>query len=292
MVNCYITMKFILNYASYIIRVLYKELYKFACCACECVYAHNSGTSLHNKRADVYKTVCRQKQYAYVLVIYSTRMLRPSSALSLALIGLLLALVSSASGAMAAPPHQRQDPEPAFCHDLDCPKYTVVNKTDKYEERKYEASKWVGTLVQDIDWQKAVNIGFELLFAYISGANSAKEKIPMTAPVATQISPGQGPACVSNFTVLFFIPFAFKDNTPKPTNPNVTLVDLPEVTVYVISYGGYADDNTLAEEGTALYDDLKADGKKNFVTDPYFCAGYDPPYRIVGRHNEIWYLAQ
>ena len=28
---------------------------------------------------------------------------------------------------------------PWFCHDLECPKFKVVNKTDVYETREYEA---------------------------------------------------------------------------------------------------------------------------------------------------------
>ena len=29
--------------------------------------------------------------------------------------------------------------KPWFCHDLDCPRYDLVNKTDAYEVRKYQA---------------------------------------------------------------------------------------------------------------------------------------------------------
>ena len=34
----------------------------------------------------------------------------------------------------------------------------------------------------------------------ISGANEAKEEIPMTAPVKTYVQPAQGPYCTTNFT--------------------------------------------------------------------------------------------
>ena len=33
--------------------------------------------------------------------------------------------------------------EPVFCHDLDCPKYTLVAKKTGYEIRNYAPSKWV-----------------------------------------------------------------------------------------------------------------------------------------------------
>lgn len=35
--------------------------------------------------------------------------------------------------------------KPWFCHDLDCPIYTVQEKTDMYEVRKYEAGVTTAT---------------------------------------------------------------------------------------------------------------------------------------------------
>lgn len=180
--------------------------------------------------------------------------------------------------------------EPSFCHNLDCPKYTLVDKKDGYEVRKYDSSKWVGTTISSLNYTFAVSQGFERLFQYISGANSAKEKIPMAAPVATKIVPGQGPACATNFTVLFFTPFAFQTNTPIPTDPRLALVDLPAITAYVTSFGGWEGDKELEEHASALANKLVEDNVA-YVKDFYFTAGYDPPYRIIGRHNEVWFLA-
>ena len=176
--------------------------------------------------------------------------------------------------------------EPSFCHDLDCPKYTLVDKKNGYEVRKYDASKWVGTTISSLNFTSAVNTGFNRLFKYISGENSAKTKIPMASPVATKIVPGQGPACESNFTVLFFTPFAFQTNTPQPTNPLLALVDLPAITAYVTSFGGWEDDRSLQEHSAELANQLIED-KADFVKDFYFTAGYDAPYRILERHNEV-----
>ena len=35
--------------------------------------------------------------------------------------------------------------KPWFCHDLECPKYVVINKTERYETRCYPAALWVAT---------------------------------------------------------------------------------------------------------------------------------------------------
>ncbi len=32
---------------------------------------------------------------------------------------------------------------PAFCRDLDCPKYKVLEQTDQYELRSYSKATWV-----------------------------------------------------------------------------------------------------------------------------------------------------
>ena len=97
-------------------------------------------------------------------------------------------------------------------------------------------------------YNKAAQDGFDLLFKYISEANSANEKIPMASPVATKIVPGPGSTGEKNFTVLFFTPFAYQANTPTPTDPRLALVSLPAITVYVASFGGYESDAELQEK--------------------------------------------
>lgn len=180
--------------------------------------------------------------------------------------------------------------EPVFCHDLDCPRYTLVAKKNGYEIRNYAPSKWVGTTFTGSSYNKATQDGFNLLFKYISGANYANEKIPMASPVATKIVPGPGSTGEKNFTVLFFTPFAYQANTPTPTDPRLALVSLPAITAYVASFGGFESDAELQEHTSELVSYLDKDGVA-YVKDFYFTAGYDPPFRVIGRHNEVWLLA-
>ena len=179
---------------------------------------------------------------------------------------------------------------PSFCDGLDCPRYTLIAVKKGYEIRKYEATKWVGTTVPSMSFTTALHIAYGKIAAYISGANSTNEKIPMATPIATKVVPRQGPACDSNFTVLIFIPFAYQSKAPAPTDPQVALVDLPAVTAYVTSFGGWEADNELQEEASDLANML-IDDNVDYVKDFYLTASYDPPTKDTGCHNEVWFLA-
>jgi hypothetical protein len=61
-----------------------------------------------------------------------------------------------------------------------------------------------------MDKDTAMRGAFMKLFEYISGANSQKAKIPMTAPVLTAINPGDGPNCESTFTMSFYNPYTYQ----------------------------------------------------------------------------------
>ena len=55
----------------------------------------------------------------------------------------------------------------------------------------------------------------------------------MAAPVITRVIPGAGPACESNFTISFFVPFAVQANPPKPTKDDVFISMIPEHEAFV-----------------------------------------------------------
>ena len=174
---------------------------------------------------------------------------------------------------------------PSFCHDLDCPKYTVTRKIDGYEERQYEPSKWVGTTIASDSYNQATDAGFRKLFDYISGANKDGIKIPMASPVAVKIVPL--PQGKSNYTIFFFVPFAYQSNTSIPTDPTLSIASLPALTAYVGQFSGYNTDKVLQEETQKIKNAMTKYGVQ-FVEQYSFTAGYDPPYRIIGRHNEVW----
>jgi len=73
---------------------------------------------------------------------------------------------------------------------------------------------------------------FMKLFRFISGQNDKGVKVPMTSPVTTLIEPGAGPNCESTFTMAFYIPPSFQENTPQPTDSTVSIEERPEFKVF------------------------------------------------------------
>ncbi|XP_046548675.1 heme-binding protein 2-like isoform X2 [Haliotis rubra] len=134
---------------------------------------------------------------------------------------------------------------------LETPKYKVNEdaKHEGFEERRYEACKWVSTKVMAMTYKEGSSAGFRNLFNYISGDNEPKQKVEMTAPVATQVVPGAGPNCENTFTVSFYIPPEHQADPPKPTNPDVFISDWPEVKLAVKSFSGIAEEKDWINKG-------------------------------------------
>ena len=190
--------------------------------------------------------------------------------------------------------HKPSSP-PWFCHDLQCPRYRLLNESAGYETRRLEATRWVTTDVEAFSLALGTATGFQRLFAYISGANEQQRKIEMTAPVLTHVVPGAGPFCKSKYSVSFFVGEAGTE-TPKPTSDDVYVRDASAVTVFVASKAGFVvDDFSISALASGLREALERDGvephPRHRSEEGFFVAGYDPPFRLSGRHTEVWMAA-
>ncbi|OWF47548.1 heme-binding protein 2-like [Mizuhopecten yessoensis] len=173
-----------------------------------------------------------------------------------------------------------------FCHDLDCPAYEPMMTPPGYEKRRYEDSKWVATNVTTNNYGSSQNSQmFNKLFKYISGENSMHQKVPMTAPVLKHETPGATPGAASTHIMYFMVPHDMRVSTPAPTDPSVYLVTLPSMVVYVGSYSGYASQSKDTDALNALRAELKTTSSNSGYT---FTAGYDSPFNLIHRHNEVW----
>lgn len=181
---------------------------------------------------------------------------------------------------------------PWFCHDLDCPKFTQTINSEGLELRSYGSNLWSSTVVNGTSLDDATSEGFNRLFDYISGANDAKQKIDMTAPVLVKVVPGSGPNCASSFKISFFVPFAYQTPNsppPKPTSFDVFIETIPSMDVAVAEFSGFAQQKTLIAK--AAEEEVQV-SNSTLVTvsdgEVWYFAGYDPPFRLTNRHNEVF----
>jgi len=179
---------------------------------------------------------------------------------------------------------------PSFCKGLECPKFETLGSGPNYEIRKYEPAYWATVSIDSMEDYRFVQArAFQILFRYISGENVEKQKIEMTAPVRDQIIPGAGPFCNSTFMISFFVPFKFQSKPPTPTNPLAKITLSPEMTVGVYSFGGFVSDwNSTVVANVLKLGQALDQANIKYTTNTLFVNGYDSPFTIFDRHNEIW----
>ncbi|XP_073484091.1 heme-binding protein 2-like [Aquarana catesbeiana] len=178
--------------------------------------------------------------------------------------------------------------KPKFCGQLDCPIYRLVKQYDKFEHRDYEATRWVRTPLENDFFGLGMVKSFRRLYKYITGSNAEEMKINMTVPVVIYKPRNQPPA--GNSTMSFFVPHEVQD-PPQPTDPDVYLSDSPAKSVYVRSFGGYALDSAYSKEAEVLAEELRALGLE-FNDSFYLRSGYNDPFTVYDRHNEVWFVAK
>lgn len=61
------------------------------------------------------------------------------------------------------------------------------------------------------------------------------------------------------------------------------------VSVLNRSFGGFAKAKKNQEEIQALAETLRRDGR-TFQEKIYYTAGYDSPFKLLNRHNEVWLI--
>lgn len=157
--------------------------------------------------------------------------------------------------------------------------YTVIQKDQDFEIRFYPSAT-LATIKSDAKTYKDLSgPGFRKLAGYIFGGNEAETQIAMTAPVQMELND-----TVS--TMSFVMPSSFNPaNLPKPTNPEVFLKETADEYVAAIEFGGFASDKELKFYAEKLQHILKEKGIKTYGNTKYL--GYNPPFQLVGRRNEM-----
>ena len=176
-------------------------------------------------------------------------------------------------------------------HNIEEPKYTVVQKASQYEIRQYDGYIVAETVVQNIDNQRdAAGKGFRILADYIFGDNttavsldmtrpvlvSAKssEKMNMTAPVLIKSNKKQG-----HYIVAFVMPKKYTiDTLPKPNNKKVKIREVAPKKVAVSTFSWTSNNKAFIANKLKLLKALDKDGVA--VIGSGGVARYNPPWTI------------
>ena len=157
--------------------------------------------------------------------------------------------------------------------------YSVIKKEKEFEIRFYPSVP-IATMSSSAKSFKALGSeGFRKLAGYIFGANQDNKSIAMTSPVSMSIEDTAS-------SMSFVMPSGYTlDNLPKPNDDAVKLSMSNEEYVAVISFGGFASDEDIQSYTEALKEILIKNNISYLGSFKYL--GYNPPYQLVDRRNEI-----
>jgi hypothetical protein len=156
--------------------------------------------------------------------------------------------------------------------------YTVVKDFGSFEIRQYEPALFTSVAMQAASYKSVSSQGFRTLAGYIFGDNDRSQKIAMTSPVAMTMD--------DSVTMRFKVPEGMAmDDLPKPNNRKIRFEEQPAKTMAAIQFGGWSTDERIAE----YTEKLKALLAENNIpyTGEFNYFGYNPPYELVNRKNEI-----
>lgn len=156
--------------------------------------------------------------------------------------------------------------------------YVVNKKYDGFEIRTYEASLFTSVQLPGNNYKDASSKGFSILAGYIFGGNQKNEKIAMTSPVAMSLG--------DSMTMMFLVPKKFKKETlPTPNQSQIEFREEPAKTVAAISFDGWANDEKIEKYKQKLK--LALNAEKISFTNRFYFLGYNPPFEVLNRKNEI-----
>jgi len=172
--------------------------------------------------------------------------------------------------------------------------YSVVLKEDNFEVRAYQAHILAQTLVEG-EFDSVGSEAFGRLFKYITGNNTSRQDIEMTAPV-TQTSDGEKIKMTSpvaqqqlhgKWAVSFMMPASSTLETlPKPKDPSIVLREVPARQMAALRYSGGWSEKNYTHHKSSLDAWIKDKGFK--VIGDALWARYDPPFQLwFLRRNEI-----
>ncbi len=168
--------------------------------------------------------------------------------------------------------------------------YEVERRIGRLEVRRYPAGIEARTRIDTPDLKRALNRGFERLFAYILGGNRDGEKLHMATPVTTSSErlTGADAAIDSVFTMSFVMPRGrLLSQLPRPRDARVELHEHGPRRIAALTFHGAFDRAHVAQQARALLAHVDNAGLSPLGVVSF--AAYDGPSTLpLLRHNEVW----
>ena len=179
--------------------------------------------------------------------------------------------------------------------------FELIQRFPHFELRRYPAHV-VAEVQVNATFDRAGNAAFRHLFNYISGNNTSRQSVAMTAPVVQKPGPPQklamtapvlqhgsltGGGDAAEYTVAFVLPAGTTaESAPVPTNPDVTIRTVPGSLTAALSFSGGGSESAFGKRSQELQAALAAVGL-TAVGLPRF-ARFDPPFKPwFLRRNEV-----
>jgi hypothetical protein len=162
--------------------------------------------------------------------------------------------------------------------DIERYPYVVKKKYKQFEIRNYETTLFTSVKLSTKGYKNSSSKGFSILAGYIFGNNERNEKISMTSPVSMSLE--------DSMTMMFMVPKKFnKDKLPKPNESGIEFKEEPAKTMAAIRFSGWANDTKIEKYKQQLITALDAEGIK--YTNHFYFFGYNAPYEVFNRKNEV-----
>lgn len=174
------------------------------------------------------------------------------------------------------------------------PDYTVAEKHDGFEVRRYEP-RIVAEVEVEGEGRKATSAGFRVLADFIFGNNTAQTKVAMTAPVdrtqneeIAMTAPVDRTQKGERWTIAFTMPSKYTLETlPRPNDERVKIREVPPTSYAVMRFSGNPRESVVQERMDALTTMVSDAGLETAGLSPTY-ARYDPPWTpSFMRRNEI-----
>lgn len=175
-------------------------------------------------------------------------------------------------------------------------RYDVIERIGKnIEIRQYPTRIVAQTTVDANKSDNPRGDAFRIVAAYIFGANKARQKIDMTAPVEIATPsvtiPMTAPVEVNTannaLVMRFFMPSSYSRNDlPEPSDPRVKLIELDPMTAAVLAFSGSTGDDAVSTRTTQLMNAIQ--DTKWRLSGSATAFFYNPPWTLPFlRRNEV-----